>query len=88
MFTDLNLTDVETCYKLFRREVIEAIRPTLKENRFGIEVEMTAKIARRKYRVYELGISYFGRTYNEGKKIGFRDAMRALWCILRYRIAD
>jgi glycosyltransferase involved in cell wall biosynthesis len=88
MFTDLNLTDVETCYKVFRREVIEAIRPTLKENRFGIEVEITAKIARRKYRVYELGISYFGRTYNEGKKIGFRDAVRALWCILRYRITD
>lgn len=84
MFTDLNLTDVETCYKLFRREVIEAIGPTLKEDRFGIEVELTAKVARRKYRVYELGITYFGRTYAEGKKIGTRDAIHALWCILRY----
>jgi glycosyltransferase involved in cell wall biosynthesis len=88
MFTDLNLTDVETCYKAFRREVIDAIRPTLKESRFGFEVEVTAKVARRKYRVYELGVSYFGRTYAEGKKIGFRDAVRALWCIFRYRIAD
>jgi hypothetical protein len=88
MFTDLNLTDVETCYKAFRREVIDAIRPTLKERRFGFEVEVTAKIARRKYRVYELGVSYFGRTYAEGKKIGFRDAVRAMWCIFRYRMAD
>jgi len=84
MFTGLNLSDVETCYKLFRREVIQTIGPTLKENRFGIEAELTAKVARRGYRVYELGISYFGRTYQEGKKIGMRDAFRALWCILRY----
>jgi glycosyltransferase involved in cell wall biosynthesis len=84
MFTDLNLTDVETCYKVFRREVIEAIGPTLRENRFGFEAEVTAKVARRKYRIYELGISYFGRTYQEGKKIGLVDAIRALWCILRY----
>ena len=84
MFTDLNLTDMETCYKVFRREVIEAIGPTLKEKRFGIEAELTAKVARRKYRVYEVGITYFGRTYGEGKKIGLRDAFRALWCILRY----
>jgi len=84
MFTDLNLTDVETCYKAFRREVIEAILPTLKENRFGIEIELTAKVARRKYRIYEIGITYFGRTYAEGKKIGLRDAFRALWCVLRY----
>ncbi|MHC4403812.1 MAG: glycosyltransferase family 2 protein [Planctomycetota bacterium] len=84
MFTDLNLTDVETCYKVFRREVIDAIGPKLKEKRFGIEMELTAKVARRKYRIYELGISYFGRTYSEGKKIGLRDAFRALWCILRY----
>ncbi|HID75747.1 MAG TPA: glycosyltransferase family 2 protein [Planctomycetaceae bacterium] len=88
MFTDLNLTDVETCYKVFRREVIQAIAPTLRENRFGVEIEITAKVARRKYRVYELGITYFGRTYNEGKKIGFRDAVRALWSIFRYWIAD
>jgi glycosyltransferase involved in cell wall biosynthesis len=84
MFTDLNLTDMETCYKVFRREVIEAIAPTLKEKRFGIEAELTAKVARRKYRTYEVGITYFGRTYGEGKKIGVRDAFRALWCIVRY----
>ena len=84
LFTDLNLTDMETCYKIFRREVIEAIAPTLKQNRFGIEPELTAKVARRKYRVYELGISYFGRTYQEGKKVGLRDAVKAFWCILRY----
>ena len=88
MFTDLNLTDVETCYKVFRREVIQAIAPTLKEDRFGIEMELTAKIARRKLRIYELGITYFGRTYHEGKKIGLRDAFRALWCIVRYWKVD
>lgn len=84
MFTDLNLTDVETCYKVFRREVIEAIAPTLKQNRFGIDPELTAKVARRKHRIYELGIHYFGRTYQEGKKIGLRDALQAFWCIVRY----
>ncbi len=84
IFTDLNLTDMETCYKVFRREVIEAITPTLKENRFGIDPELTAKIARRKYRIYEVGISYFGRTYQEGKKIGFPDACRVFVSILRY----
>ncbi len=84
VFTDLNLSDVETCYKVFRRDVIEAIGPTLKENGFGIDPELTAKVARRKYRVFELGISYFGRTYQEGKKIGPRDALRVAWCILRY----
>jgi len=84
MFTDLNLTDVETCYKVFSREVIEAITPTLKENRFGIDAELTAKVARREYRVFELGISYFGRTYQEGKKIGLLDALRVFWSILRY----
>ncbi len=88
MFTDLNLTDVETCYKAFRREVIQAILATLKEKRFGIEIELTAKVARRKYRIYEIGITYFGRTYAEGKKIGLRDAFRALWCVLRYWWAD
>ena len=88
MFTDLNLTDMETCYKVFRREVIEAITPTLKENRFGIEPELTAKIARRKYRIYEVGISYFGRTYQEGKKIGLPDACRVFVSILRYWWAD
>ena len=84
MFTDLNLTDMETCYKVFRREVVEAIGPTLRENGFGIDPELTAKIARRKYRIYELGISYFGRTYQEGKKIGPRDALRVFWAIFRY----
>ena len=88
MFTGLNLTDVETGYKVFRREVIEAIGPTLKENRFGIDPELTAKIARRKYRVYELGINYFGRTYEEGKKIRLPDALKVFWCILRYWIRD
>lgn len=84
IFTDLNLSDMETCYKVFRREVVEAITPTLKEDRFGIDPELTAKIARRHYRIYEVGISYFGRTYQEGKKIGLRDAWRVFLCILRY----
>lgn len=88
MFTDLNLTDMETCYKAFRREAIQAILPTLREDRFGIEPELTAKVARRKCRIYEIGITYFGRTYNEGKKIGLRDAFRALWCIFRYALGD
>jgi len=82
MFTDLNLTDMETCYKVFKRELIQSIN--IKENRFGFEPEITAKIARRKCRVYEMGISYEGRTYEEGKKIGWRDGFRALYCILRY----
>jgi len=84
VFTDLNLTDMESCYKVFRREVIEAILPTLKENRFGVDPELTAKVARRNYRVYELGISYFGRTYQEGKKIKLPDALKVFWCIIRY----
>jgi glycosyltransferase involved in cell wall biosynthesis len=84
MFTDLNLTDMETCYKVFRREVIDTIAPTLRQNGFGIDPELTAKVARRGYRIYELGITYFGRTYREGKKIGLRDALKAFWCILRY----
>jgi hypothetical protein len=84
LFTGLNVSDMETCFKVFRREVIQAIAPTLKENQFGIEPELTAKVARRRYRVFEMGISYSGRTYEDGKKIGFRDAIRAIWCILRY----
>ncbi|MGD9127195.1 MAG: glycosyltransferase family 2 protein [Planctomycetia bacterium] len=84
IFTDLNLTDMETCYKVFRREVIQKIHPTLKQRRFGFEPEVTAKVARGGWRVYELGISYSGRTYDAGKKIGLRDAFKALWCILRY----
>jgi glycosyltransferase involved in cell wall biosynthesis len=87
-FTNLNLTDMETCYKVMKREVIQAIAPKLKQNRFGIEPEMTARIARRGCRVYELSISYSGRTYEEGKKIGLKDAFQALWCIVRYGIAD
>jgi glycosyltransferase involved in cell wall biosynthesis len=86
--TDLNLTDMETCYKVFRRDVIDQIAPTLKENGFGIEVELTAKVARRRCRIFEIGISYFGRTYKEGKKIGLADAFHALWCIVRYAVAD
>src|SRR5215211_5872065 len=82
MFTNLNLTDMETCYKVFRREVIEGIR--LKSNRFGFEPEVTAKIAAAGWRIYEVGISYSGRTYDEGKKIGWRDGVRALSCIVRY----
>ena len=88
MFTDLNLTDMETCYKVFRREVVDAITPTLRQNRFGIEPEITAKIARRRFRVFEMGISYYGRTYEEGKKIGMRDAFKAFYCILRYAVKD
>lgn len=85
MFTNLNLTDMETCYKLFRRELIQSL--DLKENRFGFEPEVTAKMARRKdVRVYEVGISYYGRSYSEGKKIGWRDGFRAIWCILKYNI--
>jgi glycosyltransferase involved in cell wall biosynthesis len=87
-FTNLNLTDMETCYKVFKREVIQSIAPRLKQNRFGIEPEMTARIARRGCRVVEMSISYSGRTYEEGKKIGLKDAFQAIWCILRYGIAD
>jgi glycosyltransferase involved in cell wall biosynthesis len=87
-FTNLNLTDMETCYKVCKREVLDSIVPTLKQNRFGIEPELTAKIARRRYRVFELSISYSGRTYAEGKHIGLKDAFKALWCIVRYGIAD
>lgn len=85
IFTNLNLTDIETCYKMFRREVIQQIAPTLQENRFGIEPELTAKLARLPgVRIYERPISYSGRTYAQGKKIGWRDGFRALWCILKY----
>jgi glycosyltransferase involved in cell wall biosynthesis len=82
MFTDLNLTDIETCYKIFRREIIQNIE--LKEKRFGFEPEIIAKIAHLNLRIYEMGISYYGRTYEEGKKIGFKDALRTLYCIFRY----
>lgn len=81
-FTDLNLTDMETCYKVFRRDIIQSV--TIEENRFGFEPEIIAKIARLRLRIYETGISYEGRTYDEGKKIGIRDGFRALYCIFRY----
>lgn len=83
MMTDLNLTDMEVCYKMFRREVLQSIK--LVENRFGFEVEITAKVARGNWRVYEVPIAYYGRNYAEGKKITWKDGVRALWCILKYR---
>lgn len=82
MATNLNLTDMETCYKVFRREVLQRI--VLEENRFGFEPEITAKVARLRVPIYEVAISYYGRTYEEGKKIGWRDGLWALWCILKY----
>jgi glycosyltransferase involved in cell wall biosynthesis len=81
-FTNLNLTDVWTCYKVFRREIFDGFE--IQESRFGFEPEVTAKVARGKWRVYEVPISYSGRTYEEGKKIGFRDVPRSLWCVLKY----
>ena len=84
MFTNINLTDMETCYKMFRAEVIKSIN--IEENRFGFEPEITAKIARRNYRIYEVGISYYGRTYSEGKKIGWKDGIMAIYTILKYNI--
>ena len=85
MFTNLNLTDMETCYKLFRAEIIKKI--PLKEKRFGFEPEVTAKIARvPNIRIYEVGISYYGRTYTEGKKINWQDGFRAMWCIVKYNV--
>jgi glycosyltransferase involved in cell wall biosynthesis len=87
MFTNLNLTDMETCYKLFDAKMVQSL--LLKENRFGFEPEVTAKISRVKgVRIYEVGISYYGRTYEEGKKIGWKDGVRAIWCILRYNLFD
>ncbi len=82
--TDLNLTDKETCYKVFRTEAIRSL--TLREDRFGFEPEVTAKVAKKKYRIYEVGITYSGRTYEEGKKIGWKDGVHTLWCILRHNI--
>jgi glycosyltransferase involved in cell wall biosynthesis len=85
MFTNLNLSDMETCYKVFKTETIQAIK--LKEKRFGFEPEVTAKISRvPNIRIYEVGISYYGRTYEEGKKIGWKDGFRAIWCILKYNL--
>jgi glycosyltransferase involved in cell wall biosynthesis len=82
MATGLNLTDMETCYKTFRREIIQKIK--IEEDRFGFEPEITAKVARLKVRIYEVAVSYYGRTYAEGKKIGWRDGFRAVWCICKY----
>lgn len=84
IFTNLTLTDMETCYKMFRREIIQSIQ--IQENRFGFEPEITAKIAKTKCRIYEVGISYYGRTYDEGKKIGWKDGFRALYCIFKYNL--
>jgi glycosyltransferase involved in cell wall biosynthesis len=84
MFTNLNLTDMETCYKAFRREIIQSIR--IEENRFGFEPEVTAKVSKLDVRIFEVGISYYGRTYAEGKKIGMRDGFRALYCIVKYNV--
>ena len=84
-FTDLNLTDMETCYKVFRTPVLKEILPSLQQDRFGFEPEITSRVARAGLRVYEVGISYNGRTYREGKHIGWKDGFRALWCIVKYR---
>mgnify|MGYP001159474794 CR=1 FL=1 len=81
-FTDLNLSDMETCYKAFRTEIIKSIE--IRENRFGFEPEITAKVAKMNLRIYEIGISYYGRTYEEGKKIGWKDGVRAIYCIIKY----
>jgi glycosyltransferase involved in cell wall biosynthesis len=84
--TNINLSDMETCYKVFRREVIQSI--PIEENRFGFEPEITVKVARRKLRIYEVGISYSGRTYEEGKKIGWKDGVRALYCLVKYSLKE
>jgi glycosyltransferase involved in cell wall biosynthesis len=84
--TNMNMSDMETCYKVFRREILQAI--PLEEDRFGFEPEITVKIAKRRLRVYEVGISYWGRTYEEGKKIGWKDGFRALWCLLKYTLKE
>ena len=86
LFSDMALTDMETCYKMFRREIIQAI--PIKEDRFGFEPEITAKVAKMKCKIYEVPISYYPRSYNEGKKIGVRDGFRAIYCILKYNLFD
>jgi hypothetical protein len=85
-FTNINLSDMETCYKVFRREVIQSI--PIEEDRFGFEPEITVKVARRNLRIYEVGISYWGRTYEEGKKIGWKDGLRALYCLVKYSLKE
>jgi glycosyltransferase involved in cell wall biosynthesis len=84
--TNMNMSDMETCYKVFRREILQSI--PIEEDRFGFEPEITVKIAKRRLRVYEVGISYWGRTYEEGKKIGWKDGFRALWCLIKYSLKD
>ena len=84
--TNINLSDMETCYKVFRREIVQSI--PIEENRFGFEPEITVKLAKRRLRIYEVGISYWGRTYEEGKKIGWKDGVRCLWCLLKYSIKE
>jgi glycosyltransferase involved in cell wall biosynthesis len=84
LFTNINLTDMETCYKVFTRSALEGVN--IRQNRFGFEPEITAKMARKKLRIYEVPISYYGRTYEEGKKIGWKDGIKAIWCILRYNL--
>jgi len=84
--TNINLSDMETCYKMFRREILQSI--PIEENRFGFEPEITVKVAKRRLRIYEVGISYWGRTYEEGKKIGWKDGFRCLWCLLKYSIKE
>ena len=86
IFTDLNLSDMETCYKAFKTEIIKSIE--IEENRFGFEPEITAKISNMNLRIYEIGISYYGRTYAEGKKIGWKDGVRAIYCILKYNLMN
>ncbi len=86
IFTDLNLSDMETCYKAFKTEIIKSIK--IEENRFGFEPEITAKISKMNLRIYEIGISYYGRTYAEGKKIGWKDGIRAIYCIVKYNLWD
>jgi len=86
IFTNLKLTDMETCYKVFRKEVLKGIE--IKSNRFGFEPEITAKIAKHNWRIYEVPITYAGRTYEEGKKITWKDGVQALWCIIRFRLSD
>ena len=84
--TNINLSDMETCYKVFRREIVQSI--PIEEDRFGFEPEITVKVAKRRLRIYEVGISYWGRTYEEGKKIGWKDGVRCLWCLLKYSIKE
>jgi hypothetical protein len=84
LFTNLNLSDMETCYKVFTKEALAGV--VIKKKRFGFEPEITAKMAKKKLRIYEVPISYYGRTYEQGKKIGWKDGMRAIWCIIKYNL--